>query len=479
MGFLVLVHRWLGVAFCLPVAMWFVTGMVMHFVPFPTPQKDDRIVDAAAIDFARVRHGPGEAVAASGIGGVTRVRLIARSDGPIYLISGPSGAKAVRADNLLDGATRTEQAVLAIGIDYARRHAGASPAAAIHVLRHDQWTLSAEYDRHRPLYRIALDDAAASELYVSSMSGQVVLTTTGRTRAWNYAGSVLHWIYFAALRSHPAAWHAVMWWLSLFALFGVAAGAVIGPARVKVEAGRLVSPFRGWQAWHHWLGLGCLPFLFTWLLSGWLSLDDGRLFSSGRPTAAETAALLGAPAWDALPPDEIHRLRAPVREVSWFAFAGRIYRSERDTAGPRHLFVAARENQSVRPNQEFLRLDEIDAAARHFTQPCEPAFVVPPDDTYAPAAAMRGSVFRVVCGEDWFHIDGKDGALLGKLDSSRRRYRWLYDGLHKLDFPPLRQYPAVRTILIVMLCTCGLIFSVSAMVIAARRILGVSSAYRD
>jgi hypothetical protein len=165
--------------------------------------------------------------------------------------------------------------------------------------------------------------------------------------------------------------------------------------------------------------------------------------------------------------------------VSWFAFAGRIYRSERDTAGPRHLFVAARENQSVRPNQEFLRLDEIDAAARHFTQPCEPAFVVPPDDTYAPAAAMRGSVFRVVCGEDWFHIDGKDGALLGKLDSSRRRYRWLYDGLHKLDFPPLRQYPAVRTILIVMLCTCGLIFSVSAMVIAARRILGVSSAYRD
>ena len=26
---LVLVHRWLGVAFCLPVAMWFATGIVM------------------------------------------------------------------------------------------------------------------------------------------------------------------------------------------------------------------------------------------------------------------------------------------------------------------------------------------------------------------------------------------------------------------------------------------------------------------
>ena len=64
------------------------------------------------------------------------------------------------------------------------------------VVRHDQWTMSSDYDGHRPLYRIALDDAVATELYVSSTSGEVVLTTTGRTRGWNYAGSVMYWNTF-------------------------------------------------------------------------------------------------------------------------------------------------------------------------------------------------------------------------------------------------------------------------------------------
>jgi hypothetical protein len=458
--------------------MWFATGTVMHFVPFPKPAGAP--VAPAAIDLARVKHGPGEAVAASGVSGITRVRLIERSDGPIYLIYRLSGAKAIRADDLLDGAIRVGPAALAIATDYARRHADVSRAGMTGIVWRDQWTLSSEYDAHRPLFRIALEGAAATELYVSSTTGEVVLTTTGRTRGWNYAGSILHWIYFTVLRSHPAVWRAVMWWLSLLALCGVAAGAVIGTARVKVEDGRLVSPFRGWQAWHHCLGLACMPFLFTWLFSGWLSLDDGRLFSTGRPAAAETAALLGEADWDALSIDEIGRVRPPIVEVSWFVFGDHIYRSERETAGRRHLFVAEREDQALNPKQELLRPDQIDAAARHLSPRCESAFLVPANDAYVPAAAMRhGPVFRIVCGGNWFHVGASDGALLEKLDPSRRRYRWLYAGLHKLDFPPLRQRPVLRSVLIVILCTCGLIFSVTAMVIAARRILVVSSVRRD
>src|SRR5262249_7147886 len=36
MRLLVTLHRWWGVAFCLLFAMWFASGIVMHFVPFPT-----------------------------------------------------------------------------------------------------------------------------------------------------------------------------------------------------------------------------------------------------------------------------------------------------------------------------------------------------------------------------------------------------------------------------------------------------------
>ncbi|MEA2948066.1 MAG: hypothetical protein QOI40_3396, partial [Alphaproteobacteria bacterium] len=33
MYLLTLVHRWLGVSCCLVFAMWFASGIVMHFVP--------------------------------------------------------------------------------------------------------------------------------------------------------------------------------------------------------------------------------------------------------------------------------------------------------------------------------------------------------------------------------------------------------------------------------------------------------------
>ena len=91
--------------------------------------------------------------------------------------------------------------------------------------------------------------------------------------------------------------------------------------------------------------------------------------------------------------------------------------------------------------------------------------------SYAPTVKMRGSpIFRLICGLDWFDIDGASSDLLQKLDSSRRVYRWLFTGLHILDFPPLTARPALRTTLILALSGCGLLFSFTGVVIAARRL---------
>jgi len=43
--------------------------------------------------------------------------------------------------------------------------------------------------------------------------------------------------------------------------------------------------------------------------------------------------------------------------------------------------------------------------------------------------------------------------------------------LHTLDFPVLTARPALRTALIVALCGCGFIFSLTGVVIAWRRLL--------
>jgi hypothetical protein len=470
---LILLHRWLGVAFSLLFAMWFASGIVMHFVPFPALTETDRIAGFASIDLAGVERGPAEAVAASGVSSASRVRLVQRADAAVYVVSSSSGLKALRAADLADGAVRSGQLAAAIAGQYAR-HRGwdSGGAGSADLVAYDQWTVSGQYDPHRPLYRVALDDGPGRELYVSSATGEVVLATTRSERMWNYAGSVAHWIYPTALRSHRAAWSRLLWWLSLLALMGASAGAAVGTLRIGAEGSRFVSPYNGLQAWHHWLGLICMLFVLTWIFSGWLSMDDGLLFSTGKPTAAEAAAMAGKPEWSALPPDEIARVAAPAREIDWFAFGGHIFRRERVSADRQKIFLADAGSGAATPDRAFLRSDEVDAASSHLARGCNAAVVVGSDDDYAIASTMPAApVFRVVCGGDWFHIDGASGVLLEKLDASRRAYRWLYGALHTLNFPVLTARPMLRTAVIVILCGFGFVFSLTGIVIAWRRLL--------
>jgi hypothetical protein len=467
---LVLLHRWLGVVFSLFFAMWFATGIVMHFVPFPALTEAHRFAGLAPIDFARVAESPAAAVAASGIAGVTRVRLLQRSGAPIYIVSGPSALKALRATDLDDGAVRSDRLALAIAKDYAqRRQLNDADAAVAARVAYDQWTVAGDFDPHRPLYRVALHDSAGTELYVSLATGEVVLETTRRQRVWNYVGSVAHWIYPTALRRHAAVWTAIVWALSLAALIGAGAGALVGLLRIGGEDSRLLSPYRGWQAWHHLSGLACMIFVLTFMFSGWLSMDSGLLFSTGKQSGREAHIVSGTPDWRALSANQLAQL-GQASEVEWFAFDGSIYRRERTGLSTQQLTLAV-PPQPAASDQHYLTLAELDALAPRLATGCGAARVIGRDDNYAIASNVPDApVFRVPCGTVWFDIDGASGALLQRLDPSRRLYRWLYDGLHTLDFPALNGHARLRTALIVTLCGCGFLFSLSGIVLALRRI---------
>ena len=231
---LILLHRWLGVVFCLFFAMWFASGIVMHFVPFPALTEAERFAGLAPIDLARVMHGPAEAVGASGSPMLRACACCERSDGPVYLVSGPpSAVKALRATDLADGAVTSELA-LAIATDYARRRQlGCGGAHVATLTSYDQWTVSSGFDHHRPLYRIALNDNHGTELYVfiddwRSRARYDPPRARVELRRQRRALDLPD-----ALRSHPAAWSRLVWWLSLLALIGAATGAVVGTLRIE------------------------------------------------------------------------------------------------------------------------------------------------------------------------------------------------------------------------------------------------------
>lgn len=288
MGAIVLTHRWFGIALCLLFAMWFASGIVMHFVPFPSLTEAERFAGLAPVDRGAVRVSVADAVAASGIADARRVRLVQRSDGPVYVVSGSSRSRAVTASGGAAASVTSPDAALAIARAHARsRGLDAARVAIVARSDYDQWSVPNGFDRHRPLFRVALGDGAGTEVYVSSVTGEIVLDTTRNERGWNLVGSVLHWIYPTVLRRNWSVWDRVVWTLSLLALITALLGAVLGVVRVRMRGGHVSSPYRGWHALHHIIGLAATSFVLSWIFSGWLSMDHGRLFSRGELSSAE------------------------------------------------------------------------------------------------------------------------------------------------------------------------------------------------
>ncbi|WP_454648984.1 PepSY domain-containing protein [Bradyrhizobium liaoningense] len=469
MGAIVLSHRWLGIAFCLLLAMWFATGIVMHFVPFPSLTEAERFAGLAPVDPGEPRISVADAVAASGIGDATRVRLVHRGDGPVYVVSGPARSRAVRASDGQDASVTSAEVALAIVRAYAhQRGLDALRAAVVARSDYDQWSVPNGFDRHRPLFHAALGDAAGTEIYVSSETGEIVLDTTRSERGWNLVGAVLHWIYPTILRSNWALWDRVVWTLSLLALIAALLGAVLGIVRVRFRKGRISTSYRGWHALHHLIGLAATVFVLSWIFSGWLSMDHGRLFSRGQLTPAEASVVNPTPNWTAASLDR-QPISPSAREVEWFAFNDDVYRRDRVALGGQVLI--GRGDAPGDGRATFLDAQEIGNLTARLGAGCAAPFRLAGNDDYSAQSSIPGApVYRTTCGDLWFDVDAANGNVLQKLDPSRRVYRWLYSALHTLDFPILLAHAWMRDTLIVGLCTLGLMFSITGIVIGWRRL---------
>jgi uncharacterized iron-regulated membrane protein len=158
------------------------------------------------------------------------------------------------------------------------------------------------------------------------------------------------------------------------------------------------------------------------------------------------------------------------REIEWFAFGGRIYRRERTGINAQQLSVAD-STRHVLP-RAFLQAGEVNAVLSRAADGCANTTIVKPHDDYRVASpdVADAPVYRSVCGDAWYHIDGASGANMEKLDARRRAYRWLYQALHTLDLPALMARPHLRTAVIVVLCAFGIALSITGIVIGWRRL---------
>ena len=467
-------HRWLGVGFCLLLAMWFGTGFVMLYVPFPALGEAERLAAAPRLDLAAVSVAPAAAI--NGLA-VSRLRLVQTLERPRYLATLDDGSvRSIAADG---GAAPAPLDAAAAG-QVAVALAGRGLRAVSALFDVDQWVVHQRFNAARPFYRVDIDDDAGTELYVSARLGQVVQRTTRFERGWNYVGAVAHWIYPTVLRKNHAAWDLVVWWLALGALAAALTGYGLGLLRwlnLRRSGRRGLSPFRGWLRCHHVGGLVGGLFAISWLFSGWLSMDHGRLFSLDQPSAGHEALLRGAPLASSLQGLAARDLAAAggARELEFFVVAGQGYIIRRDASRRDTLIpvLAGRLQAPLAALPDALLLRAVQAA--YAPLPVLGIDAIRADDAYAHARSDRlppgaRRVRLADAGATWVHIDAQSGRILSQMDDSRRLYRWLFSGLHNVDFPWLNGAGVFRQGLMLAGLALGLVLAVSAVVLGMRRV---------
>jgi hypothetical protein len=435
--YLFLLHRYLGIGLGLLVAIWCLSGIVMMYVEYPELSPDEA---AAALQPLSLRAccrlpRPLAAYRDEPLAGL-RVEMIAAT--PVLRLEFASGTR--HTIDLASGSLLAplDAADAGRAADAFATTAGIGNFSYEGAIERDQWTVYGAYDVHRPLHKFAGSDGAGTQWYISSRTGEVVQITTAHERFWNWLGAVPHWLYPTLLRQHTAIWAQLVIWLTIAATFLTVLGIYVGLRQFKARRSGRYSPYRGAALWHHYAGLAFGILMFTWLVSGFFSMNPWGLLQ-GRSFDDERARQRGA---DLVLNDELVR---DLESLASFGLPADTVRLEGHMIDGRRFFAAWNSSgQRVLTNET---LDEVlpftqnaifDAARR--IRPSHDVATegwIDEDDAYYFSHHEKRPlpVYRIVYLDgERFYLDPLTGAIVYAADASRQSYRWLHYALHRADF---------------------------------------------
>jgi hypothetical protein len=471
------IHRWLGVALCLLFLLWFLSGIGMMYWEFPNVSAADRLIHSPALDPDSIRLTVTEAFEKSGLTQpVTGVRLNTFDGRPVYRFRSGVDEVLVYGD---DGQRRGEisrEMMLRAAIAWTGRP---DPPTVESIDDIDQWTI--QLRGFRPLWKYTWP--SGEHVYVPQSSGEVVQSTTAASRLGAYAGPIPHWLYFTPLRRHGPQWSALVIGLSALgtatAILGIIVGvSVYSPGKRYLEHGLPTRiPYRGPKRWHTMFGLVFGAGAATWAFSGMLSMDPFPLQTDGdRRLDAErlSRALRGnlrIAGFDAKSPRQALRQLADVK----------VRELELVTVGERPFYLALLGPGDSRivpvdglPVSEFDTADlkrEVTAIVGSIAHPAIDR--LDQYDRYyldrrhrLPLPVLRVSLDDAQ--RTRYYIDPKTARVVGSYSSGNWATRWLYHGLHSLDFPWLYNYRPLWDIVVITFMLGGAALSVTSVILAWR-----------
>ena len=504
---LIFAHRWLGVLLAVLFMLWFASGIVMMYWSFPGVSARDRRQRAPVLNPTGIRISPQDAYARMNLDQLpAAVQLISFDGRPVYRFSTGGGVQRGRRSGEGGAIVYADDGTIQKGVDDAMidRAAAAWAGRALSVAKKqpveevDQWTVGSNLRTLRPLYKYSFDDG--QQVYVSGRNAEVVQYTTSESRFCAYLGAIPHWLYFTPLRKHQPQWFGFVVWTSgigsIAALLGIVVGVwMLSPAgRFRYQGAPTSIPYRGWKRWHMIIGLCFGLMALTWAFSGLLSMgpfevvdrmsgnaDRGKGQEAGAPRGLNIAEALRGPGlldlaeFTALPPQTALAALAKsssgsfqARELELSMFAGAPIYIATDAAGRSRVIPVG-----GKPAQELER-SRIMSIIREAAGPdlAELAVIDQYDAYYLDR--QREKPLPVIYArmsapsDTRYYIDPKTARVVGSYSARNWVNRWLYHGLHSLDFPWLYNYRPLWDIVVISLMLGGTALCATSLVLAWR-----------
>ncbi len=492
---LIFTHRYLGIGIGLLVVDWFASGILMIYSGgMPEISAQQRLDHLASIDLAKVRLSAAEAAGRAGFGsewagyGDGRVTLASIVNRPAYHFGDEATVFADNGEVLRELTTEQSREIAA---DYLRLPPGQLQFAG-ELDDVDQWTI--ELRGRMPLEKFRAQDAARSEIYVQRSNGEIAMLTTRGSRTLAWFSAIPHWIYFTSLRKHNAVWYQVIVWTAAVACALAALGLTLAVLQFRrTQPFRLSAaiPYKGWMRWHYLTGAIFGVFALTWSFSGLLSMDPfdwTRAEGLRLPPDAFMGGLLDLdhfPNWEQQGRPFPRVCREAIKEIELTRVFGEPYYLVRcGAANPgaeavqkpeRHLVSAKGLEEKTEPfhvNTLVARIADLAPGVPILEQQ-----ILTEYDSYYRSRERQAPlpVLRVKLGDPaqtWFYVDLQTGRIAGQNHRLSRVKRWLYTGLHDMDFSFWYDRRPLWDIGVILLLLGGLASSSIGLCLGVKRLAG-------
>ncbi len=471
--FLIKIHKASGSLLSLMFVVWFISGIVLIFDGFPHASREDRFLHLQEL---KPLHFENLQAPSPDFRGEVSLEIC---DGkPVYRVQ--NGRKAKSTFN-----AETLEPVSCFSENYAVKLSEAFLGSTVKEVQKmndlDQWVPWSYYKPLLPFFKCTMNDPAHTVMYVSEKTGEIIQQTTRKSRWSARFGAIPHWIYFKQLKSVGDTWRIVVIILSglgvLMSLTGVYAGIV----RLKKRKQKGLTPYKKfWFKWHHLIGFFFGLFVFTFILSGLISVTSIPDWMVGVNSTEKVKVRwnekLDLNGQQTITPKAIYNAlnkKQGIRKIEWKTVFGQpqyqVYYDDYQIPE-----VYALQNGKIEALTPF-SLEDVKLHAKEILRDIQ--YIIKPQpgyDYYYAGSAMRYLSEQAIkieledAAETWIYINPASGAEVKRLTKNSRVRRWLYRFLHTFDIPPLKKVDGLRKTILILLSIGGIVVSFTGLVLSRR-----------